>query len=84
MSAPNPAVRNWYVKRALESSSALLEVLPELTADEVLAAIDLESQTRRRRTVVDRLISRAVRLNEITYSTSLKEKYKWDDPHPQS
>ena len=49
--------------------------LNELTEEEVLAALDLEGATRRRRSVIDRLISRAARLNEIRYVRQLKEKY---------
>lgn len=51
------------------------EVLPELTEDEVKAALELESGSRRRRSILDRLISRAIRLNELSYAKSLKEKY---------
>ena len=75
MSDPKPQVRDWYVGQALESYARLNEVLGELTEDEVFAALELESQTRRRRSIVDRLISRAIRLNEITYATQLKRKY---------
>lgn len=75
MSAPQTKVRDWYVGQALESFARLNEVLPELTEDEVLAALNLESQSRRRRSITDRLISRAVRLNELQYSQLLKEKY---------
>jgi hypothetical protein len=75
MSAPKEEIRDWYVSEVLKSVVRLNELLLELTEDEVLAALLLESQTRRRRSITDRLISRAVRLNEITYSTKLKEKY---------
>lgn len=84
MSAPSPAIRDWYVGQALESLECLLDVLQELTADEVIAALDLESQSRRRRSIMNRLISRAIRLNEISYSTSLKEKYKCPADNPRS
>jgi hypothetical protein len=83
MSAPKPTVREWYVGRALDSFQSLLEVLMELTADEVIAALELESQSRRRRAIVDRLVSRAIRLNEISYAAQLKEKYRWDVPPQQ-
>lgn len=53
----------------------LNELLLELTESEVLAALTLESQSRRRRSIVDRLISRAVRMNEVNYSTTLRKKY---------
>ncbi len=69
------AVRKFLLGQALESYSSLLDCLPRLTEEEVLAALDLESATSRRRTVIDRLISRAARLNELSYVAKLKEKY---------
>lgn len=67
--------RQWHIAQALHSVSRLNEILPELTEAEVLACLELESSTLRRRSIIDRLISRAVRLKEIVYSTHLKEKY---------
>ena len=75
MSAPKPSVRSWYVTQALASAQGLRDTLQELTEDEVIAALELESQSRRRRSIVDRLIKRATRLNEVKYSTFLKEKF---------
>lgn len=75
MSAPKKKVRDWYLAQALESFASLNRVLTELTEDEVFAALELESQSRRRRSIMNRLISRATRLNEIVYSNSLKEKF---------
>ena len=75
MSAPTPKVREWYVGQALESFARLNEILGELTEDEVIKALDLESSSRRRRSITDRLISRAVRIRELTYSNYLKDKY---------
>ena len=69
------AVRPWYLARAIGSFATLNEVLHELTEEEVLAALDLEAASQRRPTTISRLISRAVRLRELSYSTSLKEKY---------
>ena len=69
------SARKWYVSEALRSFVRLNEVLSELTAEEVVVCLKLEASTQRRRSVIDRLISRAVRLNEIDYSNSLKEKY---------
>jgi hypothetical protein len=68
-------VRKFEVTRALESFGELTMLLNDLTEEEVLAALNLESATRRRRSFIDRLISRAVRLNEVRYSSQLKEKY---------
>jgi len=68
-------VRKFEVTRALDSFGALVSGLNDLTEEEVIAALDLESGTRRRQSFIDRLISRAVRLNEVSYSRQLKEKY---------
>ena len=68
-------VRQWYVTEALSSMRRLHDLIDELTQEEILAALELESGTQRRSSIVDRLISRAVRLNELQYSKSLKEKY---------
>lgn len=68
-------VRKWYVGQALRSYKSLNEVISELTEQEVYAALNLEAATQRRKTVVDRLISRAARLNEIVFTRQLKEKY---------
>lgn len=69
-------VRKFEVTRALDSFGALVSGLNDLTEEEVIAALDLESSTRRRQSFIDRLISRAVRLNEVSYSRQLKEKYR--------
>lgn len=69
------AVRRWHLDQALASYPSLKRVLNELTQEEVLAALDLESKTMRRRSLMDRLISRAVRLNELKYSAELRETY---------
>lgn len=69
------AVRKWQLGQVLASYASLRRVLDELTEEEVLAALDLECSTLRRRSMVDRLISRAVRLNEISYKRQLLEKY---------
>jgi hypothetical protein len=60
---------------ALRSYGALVSVLDTLTEEEVLACLQLEAGSQRRESVLNRLISRAVRLNEITYARQLKEKY---------
>lgn len=77
-------VRMSLVGRALNSFSALAQHLNVLTEEEVLAALDLECATNRRQSVIDRLLSRAVRLNEVRYSRQLKEKYHGKkDPDPR-
>lgn len=69
------SVRKWYISEALTSFVRLNEVLHELTEREVMACLDLEAATQRRRSVLDRLISRAIRLKEIELNRQLKEKY---------
>lgn len=71
------AVRQWYITEALESARRLNEVIDELSHDEVIAALELESGSSRRGSIIDRLISRAVRLNELEYSKKLKEQYHY-------
>ena len=69
------SVRKWYISEALTSFVRLNEVLSGLTEEEVMACLDLEAATQRRRSVLDRLISRAVRLAEIKLNRQLKEKF---------
>ena len=68
-------VRPYYVDQALRSFAGLTKTLDELTEEEVLACLQLESSSRRRQSILDRLISRAVRLNELSYNRQLKEKF---------
>lgn len=70
-------VRRDVVNQALESFLGLTAILGELTEEEVLACLELEAASLRRQSVVDRLISRAVRLRELSYSNSLKERFSW-------
>ena len=69
------AVRKWSLGRARAAYPSLKAVIGELTLEEVIAALELERSTLRRRSLIDRLISRAVRLNEISFTNHLKEKY---------
>ena len=69
------SVRRWHIDQALRSFVDLNRVLGELTSEEVTACLEIEAGTRRRRSVIDRLISRAIRLAEINLSRQLKEKY---------
>lgn len=74
------AVREWYLGQAVHSYASLRSILDELTEEEVLAALTLESGTLRRRSITDRLVSRAVRLNELSYKRNLLEKYHGKSP----
>lgn len=69
------AVNKWRIDEALTSFTRLNDIIDELTEEEVFACLDLESASRRRKSLINRLISRATRINEVRYSTSLKEKY---------
>lgn len=68
-------IRQSFVTQALESYPELGRLINELTEKEVLQALNVESRTRRRQSIIDRLIARACRLNEINYQQQLKEKY---------
>jgi hypothetical protein len=68
-------VRRFYIGQALNSFADLGRVLHELTEEEVLAALKLEAATHRRPSILERLISRATRLNELSYNLKLKEKF---------
>lgn len=68
-------VRTWYLSQATQSYTTLRTVVNQLTFDEVIAALDLESQALRRKSILNRLIARASRLKEIEFTRQLKEKY---------
>ena len=68
-------IRSWYVSEALVSVAKLNAVALQLTEEEVISCLELESQSSRRKSIIDRLISRAARLNEVKYVEALKEKY---------
>ena len=65
------ATRKWHMAHALTSVRALATVITDLTEEEVLAALDLESASQRRRSILERLIKRAIQLK----TQSLLEKY---------
>lgn len=65
---------SWRTSRALDSFRSLLDVVEELTEEEVYYCLKLEVQSQRRKTVVDRLIARAADLNKQQFIKSLKEK----------
>lgn len=77
------AVRKFLIGQALDSYSALKVHLTDMTEEEVLAALQLESATTRRPSIIDRLISRAARLNELSYVAKLKEQFRGTSPVPQ-
>lgn len=68
-------VRGNYTKAALENYESLSKVIGELTEEEVFACLNLEAGSRRRRSIIERLISKAVRMNELKFKSHLQEKY---------
>lgn len=72
------SVRKACIDQALASYPSLKTIVNELTEEEVMAALDIESATRRRQSIVLRLIARANRINEIRYVAELKKKYHAD------
>lgn len=69
------SIRKWYLSEALVSYRRLLSVIDELTLAEVTACLDLEAATQRRRSVLDRLITKAIQLNVVSLTQALTEKY---------
>lgn len=65
---------SWRTSRALDSYRSLLEVVEELTEEEVYFCLRLEAETQRRKTVLDRLVARAADLNRQTFIATLQEK----------
>lgn len=68
-------VRKWHLAQATQSYTTLRTVVNQLTYEEIIAALELESQSMRRKSIINRLISRASRLKEIETTRQLKEKY---------
>lgn len=69
------SIRKWYLSEALASYRRLDAVIDGLTLEEVMAALELESASQRRRTLTDKLISRAVRLEGIKIGIALSERF---------
>jgi ribosomal protein S7 len=70
-------VRKWYVDKALHSTRSLMEVINDLTMGEIEAALALESATRRRDRIMQRLVGRAARLNEQSFVKQLCERFNY-------
>lgn len=64
-----------YVSLATASYRELSIVINSLTENELREALTLESQTTRRATMMQRMIGRLVRLNEIEYKAKLEKEY---------
>lgn len=68
-------VRSTVIDEALQGWVSLQGVLSTMTEAEVLHALELEAGTRRRESILTRLIQKAVRLNELKYTKTLKERF---------
>ena len=68
-------VRTDQVRYALESYQNLQCMVNRLTARELHAALRLESQSNRRKVVLERLIRRLVHLREQSFRSKLQRKY---------
>lgn len=77
-------MRQWYVGQALRSFRSLDKIIDELTEEEVLHVLEIESGAQRRITIMNRLLQKAVDLNRHNYEVTLKEKFKWPVPSPKS
>lgn len=69
------AVRQEYVQLALESYPSMISIIGYMTEAELHAALTLESETNRRKSIMHRLIGRLVRIRELQYRQQLKEAY---------
>ena len=56
-------MNEWRVSEALISLRRLLEILPQMTEEEIIRAIALEEETRRRQSVLKLLYRQARRLS---------------------
>lgn len=75
MTERKPGPRKYQLGLATLSMTGLRSVINDLTLEEVIAALDLEAHSLRRKSHIDRLIARASRLKEVEFATQLREKY---------
>jgi hypothetical protein len=68
-------IRKYEVARALDSVVSLAGVMDDLTEEEVLHCLEVESSSQRRKAVISALIRRAAKFNKQRYVQQLKEKY---------
>lgn len=68
-------IRKWHTDQALSSVSKLHAVINDMTMEEIVHCLELEASSSRRKSIIDRLISKAARLNELQFVANLKEKY---------
>lgn len=70
---------DWRIGQALDSYNSLCNVIGVLTEDELHKVLEIETSTRRRTSIIRRLISRLARINELRYVKELKSKYKCEN-----
>ncbi len=68
-------VRQEYVQLALESYPSMISIIGYMTEAELHAALSLESETNRRKSIMNRLIGRLIRIHELQYRQQLREAY---------
>lgn len=71
------AVRESKIQLAMTSIRELRQTIDELTEEELHTCLKFESESRRRKSVCDALISKLAELNRQTFISNLKEQYKW-------
>lgn len=69
-------MRDFIITQALKSFRSLSNVIGEITEDEALHVLQVESGSRRRLVMIDKLILKAAELNRIKYIETLKEKFR--------
>lgn len=74
--APEVEIRKWHVDQALHSVRSMMKVINDLTIEEIEAALVLESASRRRAKITQRLIGRAAHLNGQKYLEHLSQLTK--------
>ena len=65
---------SWRTTRALESFRVLMQVIDQLTEEEVYFCLKLEHESQRRGTLIEKLIAKAAQFNQQHFIASLKEK----------
>jgi hypothetical protein len=65
--------REWHLSEALHSFRRLKSILDTLTEEEVIAALKLETASRRRLTVMRLLSAQAEKLHLRSFNANLKE-----------
>ena len=71
----NESIRQEYVQLALESYPSMISIISHMTEEELHAALQLESESMRRQSIMNRLIGRLVRINARNHKQQLKEQY---------